>query len=355
LVVIDPGWEAPYCAAVTRRRLLVTSAAAALAAPLIGAAHSAEKSELRMSVVVAEDTPWGQAANRFAAAVRYRTQGRITIKNHFDGRLFADKQTTEFALLQQGNADFAMGSTINWSAQVKELNLFALPFMYPSYRALDVVQAGGPGKRLFKLIEDKGVVPIAWGENGFRELTNSKRAVRRPEDLQGLRIRVVPVPIFSEILQALGASPVSMNWGDAQTAYREGTVDGLENPIWLIVPYRIWAYHKYVTLWHYTIDPVILAVSARTWARLSGEDRTIVRRAGEEIMAQQKRETREGLAEAATVLDTLHRVYGMEAIHLGPADIQAFRDRTRRVYTKWAEHIGPDLVRSAEQAIDATK
>ncbi len=340
---------------MNRPRLLVTSAAAAVAAPLTGAAQSGEKAEFTMSVNVSEDTPWGQAANRFAGAVRYRTQGRVTIKNHFEGRLFAGRQTTEFTLLQQGNADFAIGSTINWSAQVKELNLFALPFMYPSYRALDTVQASGPGKRLFTLIEDKGVVPIAWGENGFRELTNARRAVRRPEDLQGLRIRVVPVPIFGEILQALGANPVSMNWDDAQTAIREGTVDGQENPVWLIVPYRIWANHKYITLWHYTIDPLILAVSGRTWARLRGEDRTIVRRAGEEIMAQQKRETREGLAEATTVLDTLHRVYGMEAVHLTPVDIQTFRGKTRGVYTKWAEHAGIDLVRSTEQVIGAAK
>jgi TRAP-type transport system periplasmic protein len=95
-------------------------------------------------------------------------------------------RATEFVLLQQGGADFAIGSTINWSQQVKELNLFAMPFLFPSYRALDAVEAGDPGKRLFTLIEQKGVVPLAWGENGFRELTNAKRPIRRPADLQGL-------------------------------------------------------------------------------------------------------------------------------------------------------------------------
>ncbi|HXD95491.1 MAG TPA: TRAP transporter substrate-binding protein DctP [Candidatus Acidoferrum sp.] len=338
-----------------RRRFVLTSLAAAAAAPATGAAQSGYKTEFNMSLVIAEDTPWGRAANRFAGAVRYRTQGRVTIKNHFDGRLFAGRQTTEFTLLQQGIADFAIGSTINWSAQVKELNLFALPFMFPSYQALDAVQGGASGKHLFKVIEDKGVVPIAWGENGFRELTNSKRPVRRPEDLQGLKIRVVPVPIFVEIFQALGANPVSLNWDDAQAAFREGTVDGQENPIWLIVPYRIWANHKHVTLWHYAIDPVILAVSAKTWGSLSGEDRSIVRKAGEEIMAQQKKETRDGLAEATTVVDTLQRVYGMAAVHLTAVDIQAFRDKTRRVYTKWTDEVGIDLVRTTEKVVDATK
>src|SRR5215470_14261077 len=117
--------------------------------------------EFKMSLVVAEDTAWGRAAIRFADALRYRTQARINIKNYFNGRLFADNQTSEFPLLQRGGADFAIGSTINWSLQVKELNLFALPFLFPNYRALDAVQAGEPGKRLFNLIERKGVIPIA--------------------------------------------------------------------------------------------------------------------------------------------------------------------------------------------------
>jgi TRAP-type C4-dicarboxylate transport system substrate-binding protein len=184
-----------------------------------------------------------------------------------------------------------MGSTINWSAQVKELNLFALPFLFPGYRALDAVQAGEPGKRLFRLIEEKGVVAIGWGENGFRELTNSKRPVRRPEDLQGLRVRVVGIPIFV----------------------------------------------------------------ARTWASLTPEDRTVVRKVGEEITALQKREVREGLEGATTVLDILQKLYGMEGIQLTPDDVQSFRDKTRPVYSKWVEQIGADLVRSAERIVESAK
>jgi TRAP-type C4-dicarboxylate transport system substrate-binding protein len=107
------------------------------------------KPEFKMSIVASEDTSWGRAANRFTAAIKYRTQGRIQITNYFGGRAFAGAQTTEFQLLQEGVVDFAIGSTINWSPQVKELNLFALPFLFPSYSALDAVEAGDPGKRLF--------------------------------------------------------------------------------------------------------------------------------------------------------------------------------------------------------------
>jgi Bacterial extracellular solute-binding protein, family 7/CBS domain len=92
----------------------------------------------------------------------------------------------------------------------------------------------------------KRVIPIAWGENGYRELTNSKRPIRRPEDLQGLNIRVVGIPIFVETFQALGANPVSINFNEALEAFRLGKVDGQENPIALIVPYKLWSVHHYV-------------------------------------------------------------------------------------------------------------
>jgi tripartite ATP-independent transporter DctP family solute receptor len=333
-----------------RRAFISGIAGGLLAAPLAAEAQSGYKSEFKMSVVVNEDTAWGRAAIRFADALRSRTVGRIQAKPYFNGRLFADQQTTEFRLLQQGGADFAIGSTINWSPQVKELNLFSMPFMFPNYGALDAVQAGDPGSRLLKLIEHKGVVPIAWGENGFREL-NSTRSVRRPEDLQGLKVRVVGVPICIEVFRALGANPVSMNWGEALTAFQQGTVDGHENPLALIIPYRLWELQRHVTLWHYAIDPLILAVSGKTWMSLTPEDRNIVRKAGEEIMAVQKREAREGLDRDMTLPTTLQGLYGMEVVQLSPAELQAFRQKTRQVYNKWASEIGVELVRRAETIV----
>jgi tripartite ATP-independent transporter DctP family solute receptor len=313
------------------------------------------KPEFKMSVVVNFENSWGRAAQRLADAIKYRTQGRIQIKNYFDGQLFAGKQTTEFALLQQGVADFAIGSTINWSLQVKELNLFSLPFMFPSYNALDAVQAGDPGKQLFKLIEQKGVIPIAWGENGFREVTNSRRAIRRPDDLHELTVRVPPIPILAETFQALGANPVSMNFGQALTAFQQGTVDGQENPIALIIPYKLWELHKYITLWRYAIDPLILAVSAKTWASLSLEDRNTLREVGAVIMGLQKDEARDAPVKPTKIIELLQDMYGMEVVRPSPVEFEEFRHKTRAVYGKWAEEIGKELVGSVERIVESVK
>jgi tripartite ATP-independent transporter DctP family solute receptor len=313
------------------------------------------KPEFKMSIIPNSETSWGRAAIRFADAVKFRTNGRIQIKIYFEGQLFAGEQTTEFQLLQQGLADFAIGSTINWSPQVKELNLFSLPFMFPNHPSLDAVEAGDPGKQIFQLIEQQGVIPIAWGENGFREVTNSKRPIRRPEDFHGLNLRIVGVPIFTDTFRALGANPVSITWAKAQEAFRQGEVDGQENPIALIIPYRLWSVHKYITLWRYAIDPTILAVSAKTWVNLTPEDQKAVREVGELMMAVQKKEAREGLENAAIVIDVLQKIYEMEVTRLSPADVATFRDKTRSVYNRWADDIGIELVRTTEGLVERAK
>jgi tripartite ATP-independent transporter DctP family solute receptor len=313
------------------------------------------KPEYKASLVVGPAGPWGESAAKFADLVKERTQGRINIKNYYAGQLFAGKQTNEFTLLVQGVADFAFASTINWSPQVKELNLFSMPFMYPSYKALDAVEAGEPGKTLLKLIEAKGGVPLAWGENGFRQVTNSKRPIKSPNDLDGLKVRVVGSPIFIDTFRALGANPINMNWGEAQTAFQQGTVDGQENPVVsVIIPSKLWTVHKHITLWNYAIDPLILGVSKLTWDSFTPQDRDIVQKAAVEVMAWQKKGARAGLEGSMEAIDTLKK-NGMEVVTLSASDLEVFRSKTKGVYEKWTGEIGAGLVKSAEQIVGASK
>jgi TRAP-type C4-dicarboxylate transport system substrate-binding protein len=207
---------------------------------------------------------------------------------------------------------------------------------YPSYKALDNVENGDPGQKLWKIIESKGVIPLAWGENGFRELTNGKRPVRKPEDLEGLKVRVMGSPIFIDTFRALGANPVNMNWCEAQTAFQQGTVDGQENPIVsVIMPFKLWTVYKNATMWHYAIDPLILGVSKITWDGLTPADREIVKKPAVEAMAWQKRgDPQIALGTTSEVLGIPEWTY-MAALPVGAALIivrmlQAFRAEMRR-------------------------
>lgn len=313
------------------------------------------KPEYKLSLVIGPQTAWGQSAVKFADLVRERTGGKINIKCYFAGQLFAGMQTNEFLITRQGIADFALGSTINWSPTVKELNLFSLPFFFPDYKHLDAVKSGEPGKKIFKIIEEKGVVGLAWGENGFRELTNSKHLVKKPEDLDGLKIRVVGSPIFIDTFRAMGANPVSINWSECLTALQQGMVDGQENPIAsIVVPYKLWGMNKYITIWHYTIDPLILGISKKTWDMFNSKDRKIIIKAAQEAMSWEIKEVRKGLEDSTDAIEDLKK-NGMDITILTPKDVEDFKAKTKSVYDKWINEIGPDLVKNAEKIVKSIK
>lgn len=314
------------------------------------------KDEYKLSVVVGPKMPWGQGGTRFADLVREKTDGRINIKVYTSSSLMAGKQTNEFLIHRQGVADFCFASTINWSATIKPLNLFNLPFLFPNYKALDAVINGEVGKELESNLKEKGVTVLAWGENGFREITNSKRCIKTPADLEGLKIRVVGAPIFIETMKALGANPVNMNWGDAQVAFQQGVVDGQENPVVAIeIPFKIWQYHKHATIWRYVIDPLMMTVNNKVMASFTPEDQQIIIEAAKQAAAEEKAVVRKGMIPPDTsALDEM-RTNGMEVIELDEAARTAFREKTAPVFDKWAKVVGEDLVRKTEAIIEANK
>ncbi len=207
------------------------------------------KKEYKFSIIVGPSLVWAKTAEYFADEVRERTGGRVNIKVYTGGTLLAGQQLNEFMMLKKGVIDFAYDSTINWSPQIKEMNLFTLPFLFPKgkyiYDAVDAVENGEPGKKLFEIMEKKGVVGLAWGENGFRQLSNNKIEVKTVDDMKNLKIRIVGSPIFIDIYRALGADPMAINWGETVTGLQQGTVDGFENGINSIQrTLKVWEYTK---------------------------------------------------------------------------------------------------------------
>ena len=343
-----------------RRQALLGLAAAAVALgtfSVTATAQSAYKAEYKLSMVLNVSTPWGQAGKIWADLVRERTQGRINIKLYPGVSLIQGDQTREFSALRQGVIDMAVGSTINWSPQVKELNLFSLPFLMPDYAAVDALTQGEVGKKIFATLDKSGVVPLAWGENGYRELTNSKRVIKSPEDLKGMKIRVVGSPIFSDMFSAMGANPTQMSWADAQPALSSGAVDGQENPLYLFQVLKMHTVgQKFITTWAYVCDPLIFVVNKEVWASWAPADQAVVRQAALDAGVQEIALSRKGLVEADKPLHKdIAAVGGVTITQLSPAEREAFVKVTRPVYTKWKTTVGTDLVAMAEKAIAARK
>ena len=341
-------------------RTFLTSALAAAAALAFTApaalAQTAYKSEYRMSLVLGTAFPWGKGGELWANKVRERTSGRINIKLYPGVSLIQGDQTREFSALRQGVIDMAVGSTINWSPQVKQLNLFSLPFLMPDYAAIDALTQGEVGKSLFQTLDKAGVVPLAWGENGYREISNSKKAIKSPEDLKGLKIRVVGSPLFLDTFTALGANPTQMSWADAQPAMASGAVDGQENPLALFTAAKLHSVaQKHLTLWGYIADPLIFVVNKDIWASWTPADREIVKQAAIDAGKEEIAIARKGVIEADKPLLKEISALGVTVTQLSPAEREAFVKATRPVYEKWKGQIGAELVTTAEKAISARK
>lgn len=310
------------------------------------------KDEYRISTVVPAPFPWGIAAETWAELVEERTEGRIKMQVYPGAQLVQGDQTREFTALRRGIIDMAVGSTINWSPQIVEMNIFSMPFLMPDYDALDALTNGPVGEVIFDRIRENGVVPLGWAENGFREVTNSKHEIRSPADMEGLKIRVVGSPIFNDMFTALGANPTQMSWADAQPALSTGAVDGQENPMTLYTALNMHELDQtYVTLWHYVADPLIYAVNQEVWESFTEEDQEIIRQAAIDAGAHGIEVARKGLVgDDQTLLDDV-RAQGVTVTELTEEERQVFIDATRPVYEEWRERIGADLVEMAEESV----
>ena len=320
------------------------------------------KKEYKMQINVNPQFYWGMGAQKFVDLVKERTNGQINIKPYWGSQLLKGAQLKSAQLVANGVIDMAMESTINISPVIKEANIFSLPFFINNFENLDKLEYGETGKAIFKAMEAKGLVGLAWAENGFRQVTNSKRAIRTPADVKGLRLRVVGSPIFIDTFRQLGADPVNMNWGDAVTAFGQGVVDGQENPVGVLVPVKIWTYHKYATFWNYLVDPVVFYWNKKQWNTFPPDIQKILKESAEEAAIYEKALCRAGL-DGQKSIDLLKNRFdftmevpepvkfmeskGMTVTFLSDDERNAFIKATKPLYEKWIPKIGEGLYKKA--------
>ena len=313
------------------------------------------KPEYKLSAAVGPAYAWGRGAVIWAQLIKERTGGRINIRQFPGSAATAGDPLREFPALREGTVDMAVGSALNWADQVPVLNLFALPFFVPDSPALDRMLRGEPGIAAFKAIEAAGVVPLAWGDNGFRALSTAAQAIQKPEQLAGLRLRTAGTAVVDEALKALGAAPVKMTFLAAQAALLAGTLDGQETTLPGVIATKLSTLgQKQITDWKIAADPLVFAVSRAAWESWSPADRDIVRASAIEAAKQETEQARAAAAQAEASLQSRDsKAAGVTLIRPDTEQRNALLAATRPVNDKWTAIVGVELVKAAQTAIAA--
>ncbi|MCW8087266.1 TRAP transporter substrate-binding protein DctP [Sabulicella glaciei] len=336
----------------TRRAMLLGG----LATPFVAAAQPAYKSEYKLSVVGNRPIPFAEGAFQWAELVTQRSEGRINVRVYPGSQLVGGDQTRELLAMRQGIIDMCVFSTINIAPQVREAGIFQLPFLMPDHRAFDALINGEVGRDLSAIMDRRDVTALAFGENGFREISNSKRTIRAPADLRGLKIRFAAGAIFNDIYNALGANPLQMSFADLQPALSTGAVDGQENPVNLFLGFRMDTLaQKHMTIWNYVNDALIFGISKSVMASFTPQDRELMRECAVEAARRNIALARQGLGIPGTddsALQELRR-RGVEVTVLSADEKRAFAQALRPVFDRWSQTVGAELTRKAEAAIRA--
>ena len=339
-----------------QRRFVLKSfgvAVASLAVPRFATAQGTYKAEYKMSTVVPPAFAWGKGGEIFLTLVKERTAGRINIKQYPGASLVQGQQDREFSAMRQGVIDVLCGAPINWTSTVPQLGVFTLPFLMPDHKAWDAVMADQALQdAYFDMVRKAGAEPLAVGETGYRQISNSKRPVLKPDDMKGLKIRVVGSPMYGDIMSSMGANPTFMSFADAQPALASGAIDGQENPLEVFLAAKIHTLgQKFVTKWNYSNDILLFAIAAPVWASWTPADQRIVREAAVDAAKQQVQLVRKLFAEDVERVSAL----GV-SVHVPTApEREVWTIAARRPYARYKAQTNPQLVSRIEEIVAKTR
>jgi TRAP-type transport system periplasmic protein len=336
------------------RRVVITAlGTAAVGLPRFAHAQGAYKAEYKMSTVVPPAFAWGKGGEIFLTLVKERTNGRINIKQYPGASLVQGQQDREFSAMRQGVIDVLCGAPINWTSTVPQLGVFTLPFLMPDHKAWDAVMASEVAtKDYFDMVRKAGAEPLSIGETGYRQISNSKRPLIKPDDLKGLKVRVVGSPMYGEIMSSMGANPTFMSWADTQPALASGAVDAQENPLEVFLAAKVNTLgQKYVTKWNYSNDILLFAIAAPVWSSWTPADQKIVRESALDAAKQQVLLVRKLFAEDVERVSAL----GVNVHVPTPSEMEAWQIAARRPYARYKAQTEPRIVSRIEEIVAKTR
>lgn len=323
--------------------LIVSAILAACGGSSSGGADDKEKSyKLKMSVTVSDSSTWYEAAKKLADDMDKETDGRIKIEVFTNEQLSGGDSGKAVEGLAKGSIDLTFNSTIIYSILDQRFGVASAPFLLKDHSEVDKVFNGEGGEKLKELLAEKGVQALGYGENGFRQITNSKREIKLPEDLKGLKIRIPGITMYTDLYRSLGTDPATMTFSEVFTALQQGTIDGQENPIDVIASSKLEEVQDYLTLWNYSYDPLVLGMNKKLYDSLSDADRELFDRLGKEAAAYQVKIARE--KEASQIEDL--KAKGMNVYTPTDAELEAFKKAVQPIYDKYTDIWGEDLLKA---------
>jgi len=322
------------------RRHLVALAGALLTAGHLAFAQTPVK--LTLGHGAAPGNPRHEAALLFAERVKAKTAGRIEVQVAHSAQLGDDAAMV--TALRSGTLDMSANSQGAMANVVPEYAALGLPFLFPDIHKAWQLLDGPIGEDLAKRTAAKGMVVLGYWDNGIRHITNSKRPIKVPADVKGLKIRTPPDTMTVDIMQALGADTQQIKFAELYVALQQGVVDGQENPLANVASAKLYDVQKYLSLTGHKYEATPFVISKRSWERLSPADQKVFTEAAAEATQLQRKLSKEADDKLATELKG-------KGIQVETVDRKAFVEATRSVYTKWSAGPSGDFVKRVMQQV----
>ena len=317
-----------------RRKFLLAGVMAALTAAGAVQAQDFKPRIVRFGFGLVDESNQGRAVRFFAKEVEKATGGKMKIRAIGNASLGSDTQMQQ--ALIGGAQEMMVGSTATLVGITKEMAIWDTPFLFNNAKEADAVLDGPVGQKVMDKLQEKGLVGLVYWENGFRNLTNNKRAVTKLEDMSDIKLRVMQNNVFLDSFKTLGANAVPLPFSELFTALETKAVDGQENPFNTVVSSKFYEVQKYLTVTNHVYSPWIVTVSKKWWDTLTPAEKKVLQDAAVKSRDFERKDTREEAAKALAELKTK----GMQVNELPAAEANRMREKLTAVNAGIAKSVG---------------
>ncbi len=324
----------------------LTTMAVLLAAAALAQAQDIQERTIRFGHLNNTDHPVSMGVKKFAELVAAKSGGKITVKEFPANQLGNEMQQT--SALQGGVQEMQAPATTSLVGIVKEFGLVDFPFVVSNFKQADAMLDGPLGKQLTAKLPEKGLVALAFWDLGFRNVTNSKRPIVKGDDLDGIKLRVIPNPVFLDTFKTFKANPLPLPFAELYNALESKAVDGQENPFSVILSNKFYEVQKYLSVTNHVYAANIILISKKFWDKLSPAEQKVLQDAANEARDYQRVASREAAGKAIGEL----KAKGMQINEVGAAELAKMRADIKPVIDKYSAAYDPAVVSTFRSEVD---